>query len=587
MINFHALAVAVLLAVAVPVHGALLGPEDEGDCHCNPDPHFRTFDRNYYDYHGGCDVVLVKNSLLDLHIRTVPTVGYAYISHVAMKVGGETLEVIADMSPTCTIDSTSCTTPPATVGGYPVTVSSVGVYEVNVSLDNGQYVRVLAYANSLSVQVHAHGSDFLSTRGMCGPWGSPDIHLRDGSIASDPTALAIDWRVGNDVADPDPTLFSSAGNLECKPALTSQDCVAENKDGQCPSCQLEGGIDKEGIHCCPKREGEVCPTKEAVVAACGDVIDDNLRANCEFDIRITGEVELWTRNSPIYRNVPPPVLPDPRCESEDEMELGEDASENRCMFQGGICVSNCVQDLKSRCISELCGRDNCFCKILKTSWVDYKRFGKLHNDILDKISEDISFPEICSSRDGMKQLVEKTTLYAIDLFKESPQYDVEAVGAITFSNILEAQHIILNLADFEKLGKYLVKKEYITQKEAVWFKKLNKAVKGTRNKFTKLEKFETKVKKNKRISERTRGALLMGSAVMRKSGEYWEAASNEDNLWYDINKQRNSKNKRRMHWFIRDGMGAVGGFILGFIVAGPIGGGVGAAAAGAAASCLG
>lgn len=48
------------------------------------DPHFRTLQHYAYDFHGECDLVLLKSSLMDIHIRTKEMGGWSGISACAI-----------------------------------------------------------------------------------------------------------------------------------------------------------------------------------------------------------------------------------------------------------------------------------------------------------------------------------------------------------------------------------------------------------------------------------------------------------------------------------------------------------------------
>jgi len=56
---------------------------------------------------------------------------------------------------------------PSALGGYPFGYSG-GTYEL--SLDNGQYVRIYEWNDNMNVLVSGSSSDFSSATGMCGSW---------------------------------------------------------------------------------------------------------------------------------------------------------------------------------------------------------------------------------------------------------------------------------------------------------------------------------------------------------------------------------------------------------------------------------
>jgi len=66
---------------------------------CMGDPHFRTWQNEHYEYHGQCDLVLVKdptfcdNKGLEVQIRTKVIRYWSYIQSVAIRIGTDILEV--------------------------------------------------------------------------------------------------------------------------------------------------------------------------------------------------------------------------------------------------------------------------------------------------------------------------------------------------------------------------------------------------------------------------------------------------------------------------------------------------------------
>lgn len=63
------------------------------------DPHIQTWDGTQYDFHGACDLVLVKNPDfanglgMDVHIRTKIDTWWSYIETAVIRIGGDTFEV--------------------------------------------------------------------------------------------------------------------------------------------------------------------------------------------------------------------------------------------------------------------------------------------------------------------------------------------------------------------------------------------------------------------------------------------------------------------------------------------------------------
>lgn len=71
-----------------------------GDPFVTGDPHFRTWSGESYDFHGACDLVLLKNEHfdksvgMDIHIRNKKMRGmFSYVDSAAVRIGDDTLEV--------------------------------------------------------------------------------------------------------------------------------------------------------------------------------------------------------------------------------------------------------------------------------------------------------------------------------------------------------------------------------------------------------------------------------------------------------------------------------------------------------------
>jgi hypothetical protein len=101
-------------------------------------------------------LILIQNSEIDLHIRTVEAVGYSFIQQAAVRVGSDTLEIDMSMGdpPKFRLNGGSATnSPPSNVGGAPFNSPSSQTYEL--LLDNGAWIRFNTY---FSLSITAHGT---------------------------------------------------------------------------------------------------------------------------------------------------------------------------------------------------------------------------------------------------------------------------------------------------------------------------------------------------------------------------------------------------------------------------------------------
>lgn len=331
------------------------------------DPHFRTWDSIYYDYHGACDMYLVRNSILDIQIRTVEAQGYSYVNNVAVDLFGEAvfqLEVTptigggnqlkiykdGDFKTALAIPrSGTATGPLASVGSSLLQAIDGGHYEL--TLPNAQYVRFYVYGNSLAIDVKGN-DDFVDSTGMLGKWDSPGaLYWRDGTVVpggTDPQLVAQDWRVGAQAGDvpllPGGSGACTAGNSGFFPCLCGDGCFCGGEpDGRRHLRFLEDTI-------C----GGECVTEDQAQDVCQGIEPRGAQRNCEFDVKVTGDFSWPT--APFY-NEPAPATHDARCISDP------------CDAKGGTCVLNqCTPNSEFICDPSLCsfaGVDgsSCVCRL--------------------------------------------------------------------------------------------------------------------------------------------------------------------------------------------------------------------------------
>merc|ERR1712151_340570 len=81
----------------LPPHGT--SPPVVAPSGSNGDPHFKTWKNEHFEYHGQCDLVLVKDEKfadglgIDVQIRTKLVRFWSYIKSAAIRIGSDILEV--------------------------------------------------------------------------------------------------------------------------------------------------------------------------------------------------------------------------------------------------------------------------------------------------------------------------------------------------------------------------------------------------------------------------------------------------------------------------------------------------------------
>ena len=321
------------------------------------DPHFYTWGSMWYDYHGGCDIVLINNALLDLHVATEPMVGYAGISKVVVKMhgSGKKLE-IQDNGDTYVDGVFSPLGVPSLFDGYTVDTTTSGsgdTYKIELSSSPLQFISINRWSYNLDVQVQAHGSLFAGSKGMCGSWNSGGVKKRDGSTfpAPDPLLYADEWQVQageHHFEAPFPAVACSAPPT-CGKDL-KEDLQQKLEDGE----TAEAIID-ETESPCGRTGGR--KLRSSCRKTCDDidaVLYPEHKLNCLFDVIVTGKRDFACM--PSYAE---PLVIRP-CNQENTI----------CAAKGGKCVHECKKTKEIMCEPNMCAQEgepntssNCVCAL--------------------------------------------------------------------------------------------------------------------------------------------------------------------------------------------------------------------------------
>jgi hypothetical protein len=262
----------------------------------------------YYDYHGGCDMILVKNSLIEIHIRTkINQVGlyiWSVITGVAIKIGNDVLEM-QEMPSTYFVNTVPSLLPPAVVGGNPVSAYGPNGFAINLGV--GQLIRVSSYGYGMTVEIVGHVTTFYDSKGMCGSWTSNGFIGRNG-ITTLPNALdfAAEWEVGLG----DPQLFLTSALHQCNVARRSL----------------------------VKRQSPDRVLEELANTECAYIQNVQIRNNCIFDIVVAGDIGYAQQKAYL---------------APEEVKEVCQAVSTDCEGKGGKCIWRC--DTKDYdCLPKLC-----------------------------------------------------------------------------------------------------------------------------------------------------------------------------------------------------------------------------------------
>jgi hypothetical protein len=180
------------------------------------DPHLKTWLGEMYDFHGACDLVLIKsrgfhNQVgLEIQIRTEIRHDWSFIAHTAIKIGNDILEVgghgefalngIAGEKLTANADLQS-------LNGFVVKYFNDGTRRHTFKVDIGhqQKIVIKVYNEFLSVTVRdAEEEYFGDSVGLMGNYHTGKLVGRDGTLHTNTDEFGFDWQVNGD----DVMLFS-------------------------------------------------------------------------------------------------------------------------------------------------------------------------------------------------------------------------------------------------------------------------------------------------------------------------------------------------------------------------------------------
>ena len=212
--------------VAPPVETTVAPPATTDDpmTTANPpgskgDPHFKTHGGEMFDFHGGCDLVLVDNPDykdglgMTIHIRTKIETWWSYIQAAVVKIGDESFEIEMNQfyKNGEALDMAKITAEPThdKISGLLLRYKQKeGNIEALVYFGNGEVLKMKTFKGFVTVQVGAEGDDSIYTgsHGMLGSYPDGARLGRDGvTHIENVNAFGHEWQV----LPEEPKLFSS------------------------------------------------------------------------------------------------------------------------------------------------------------------------------------------------------------------------------------------------------------------------------------------------------------------------------------------------------------------------------------------
>lgn len=265
----------------------LLFDGDRARCHVYPDPHFFSFHRIHYDYHGGCDLLLVRTHLLDgtlleVHIRTEVQQVFSGVRNIAIQIGGQVLEVLPPEDPReVLLDGSTFQDAPEQIGGYGYDQSydpdtQEPTYTITLSdAADVEYIQIKrSYQGNLDVEIVGHETDFGDAVGLCGNWNEFGLMGRESMHHLPDSYDPIDnyWKVDNVNNE-----FGEDWQIDTSDAATGDSQLFETAPGPNEVCQYP--VDRM------LRSSTARQLPEEAEEACMDVTQKmGLFHDCFFDV---------------------------------------------------------------------------------------------------------------------------------------------------------------------------------------------------------------------------------------------------------------------------------------------------------------
>lgn len=253
------------------------GPEISGD------PHFKTWAGEYYDFHGVCDLVLIKNPEfgngmgMDIHVRTTRMRMWSYVSNAAIRIGEDIFEIIggqvennfwANGVPGENMESSTTDlrmTLASTISGFPIHFKQSSSKQREFVIDLGEREKIIfkTWNSFVSVQVHnAKHEDFQNSIGLMGSFPQGTKLARDSTSVIDKLdTFGQEWQV----LDSEQNLFHNIAGPQ-HPARCKIPAYSEMR----------------------RRLGESTVTVKQAQKACANVNKDVMDL-CVFDVMATSD----------------------------------------------------------------------------------------------------------------------------------------------------------------------------------------------------------------------------------------------------------------------------------------------------------
>jgi len=260
-------------------------------CHSPPcrvtevggDPHITTWRNEHYEFHGQCDLVMLKDENfadglgIDVHVRTKIVRFWSYIKTVAIRIGNDILEIegsgdATDQEPHYWVNY-EFQGDIKEFAGFPVTLKSPVSFKRTWTIDLGpkyenEFIQIQLYKEFVRVRFSGGKKSFGKTAGLLGDYFSGKTLARDGqTVLNDFTELGQEWQV----LPSEPKLFHQ---LE-KPQFPELCFFPEDPRGDRRRRLEESNVNIEQAE-----------------TACKSLEDPLARKDCVYDVLATQDIDM-------------------------------------------------------------------------------------------------------------------------------------------------------------------------------------------------------------------------------------------------------------------------------------------------------
>jgi len=197
------------------------------------DPHFIMWSSEKYDFHGVCDLVLLENPAfglgkgMDIHIRTMKTRLFSYISSAVLRIGEDTFEVRRDGY---WLNGKKDASLESGISGYSIKFKQLtekanhDQQQYIVTLNSMESISFKTFGDMIRVDVEsAKGESFKESHGLMGTYGTDSERVgRDHiTVIQDFNEFGKEWQVGADEVSLFHNVEGPQAPEECKMPIAS------------------------------------------------------------------------------------------------------------------------------------------------------------------------------------------------------------------------------------------------------------------------------------------------------------------------------------------------------------------------------